>query len=139
MLNLGNEQHAAADTRLRAESIIWLTTVSASGTPQSSPVWFLWDGSEFLIYSSKDGQKTRNIAVNPRVGLHLDGNGQGGANVIFEGTARTDRDPASVDAIPAAYAAKYEAQIEAFGWTAASLVRDYPHVVRVTPTRVRIW
>jgi len=139
MLNLDNEQHAAADARLRAESVIWLTTVSASGQPQSSPVWFEWDGSEFLIYGSKDGQKTRNIAASPRVGLHLDGNGQGGGNVIFEGTARISPEAASVDGVPAGYAAKYEAMIEAFGWTASSLVQDYPHVIRVTPTRVRIW
>jgi PPOX class probable F420-dependent enzyme len=139
MLNLDDDRHAAADARLRAESIIWLTTVSASGQPQSSPVWFGWDGTEFLIYGSKDGQKTRNIAGNPRVGLHLDGNGQGGDNVIFEGKAAIDQAAASADSIPAEYTAKYEARIEAFGWTLASLVRDYPHVIRVTPARVRIW
>ena len=139
MLNLENERHVAADARLREESIIWLTTVSASGQPQSSPVWFLWDGAEFLIYGSKDGQKTRNIAANPRVGLHLDGNGQGGGNVIFEGSARIGAAAASADAIPPGYRAKYEALIDAFGWTAASMVQDYPHVIRVTPGRVRIW
>ena len=139
MLNLGNEQHAAAAGRLREELVIWLTTVSASGQPQSSPVWFEWDGSEFVIYGSKDGQKTRNIAANPRVGLHLDGNGQGCGNVIFEGTARIDEDPASVESVPPGYTAKYQARIEAFGWSPESLMRDYPHVIRVTPTRARIW
>ena len=90
MLNPDNPSHAAADARLRTETIIWLTTVDESGGPQSSPVWFLWDGAEFLIYGSKDGKKTRNISANSRVGLHLDGNGQGGGIVIFEGTATVD-------------------------------------------------
>jgi len=139
MLNLDNEQHAAADERLRAEVIIWLTTVSESGQPQTSPVWFEWDGSEFLIYGSKNGQKSRNIAANPLVGLHLDGNGQGGGNVIFEGTAAIGSAPASVETIPAEYKAKYGARIEAYGWTTTSLVRDYPDVIRVRLTRVRIW
>ena len=139
MLNLDNERNAAADARLREASIIWLTTVSASGQPQSSPVWFLWDGAEFLIFGSRNGQKTRNIAANPRVGLNLDGNGQGGGNVIFEGMARIEPGAPSADSLPADYLAKYEAMIEAFGWSLADMARDYPHVIRVTPTRVRIW
>ncbi|MGI9008873.1 MAG: pyridoxamine 5'-phosphate oxidase family protein, partial [Streptosporangiaceae bacterium] len=61
MLNADNPAHAAAAARLHDEPIIWLTTVSPSGQPQSSPVWFLWDGGEFLIYGSKNGPKTPNI------------------------------------------------------------------------------
>jgi hypothetical protein len=41
ILNAENPAHAAAG-RLRAEPIIWLTTVTRSGQPQSTPVWFLW-------------------------------------------------------------------------------------------------
>jgi hypothetical protein len=32
----------AADGRLKSEPMIWLTTVTPSGQPQSTPVWFLW-------------------------------------------------------------------------------------------------
>jgi predicted pyridoxine 5'-phosphate oxidase superfamily flavin-nucleotide-binding protein len=39
ILNAENPAHAAAG-RLRAEPIIWLTTVTRSGQPQSTPVWF---------------------------------------------------------------------------------------------------
>jgi PPOX class probable F420-dependent enzyme len=138
MLNPDNPAHAAADARLRSETIIWLTTLSRSGQPQSSPVWFWWDGTEFLIYGSKDGGKTRNIAASPLVDLHLDGNGQGGGIVIFEGQARIDQDgPAAADV--AGFVAKYGGLIESYGWTLEGLARDYPHVIRVTPTRARIW
>ena len=138
MLNPGNPKHAAADARLREETVIWLTTVSASGQPQSSPVWFVWDGSEFLIYGSKDGRKTGNIAAHPRVGLHLDGNGRGGGIVVFECTARIDPDGPPAGSAPE-YLAKYGQRIEANRWTPASFARDYPDVIRVTPTRARIW
>jgi len=138
MLDLSNPSHTAADERLRAEQIIWLTTVNGSGQPQSSPVWFLWDGSEFLIYGSKNGPKTPNIRSNPHVSLHLDGNGAGGANVIFEGSARIDEDGPPADTV-AGYAAKYRERIESYGWTMEGVASDYPHVIRVTPTRVRIW
>ena len=138
MLNPDDPAHAAADVRLRAETVIWLTTVTRSGQPQSSPVWFLWNGTEFLIYGSMHGRKTRNIAANPRVDLHLDGNGQGGGIVIFEGTARLDQEGPPAATV-AGFVAKYGGLIESYGWTLEGLARDYPHVIRVTPTRARIW
>jgi len=138
MLNFDNPKHAAADTRLRKETIIWLTTVDAAGQPQSSPVWFLWNGSEFLIYGSQDGKKTRNILANSRVGLNLDGDGQGGGVVVIEGAARIDPDGPRADAV-ADYLAKYGQRIESYGWTIEGFARDYPYVIRVTPTRARIW
>jgi PPOX class probable F420-dependent enzyme len=138
MLNLDNPKHVAADERLRQETIIWLTTVDAAGQPQTSPVWFLWDGSEFLIYGSADGKKTGNIVANPHVGLNLDGDGQGGGVVVIEGTARIDKEGALADAV-AGYMAKYGPRIESYGWTIEGMARDYPYVIKVTPTRARIW
>ncbi len=138
LLNADNPAHAAAADRLRDELIIWLTTVNPSGQPQTSPVWFLWDGAGFLIYGSRNGPKMPNIRSNPHVSLNLDGNGQGGGIVVFEGTAHLDPDgPAAGDV--AEYMAKYGERITAYGWNAEVLARDYPHVIRVTPTRARIW
>jgi PPOX class probable F420-dependent enzyme len=137
-LDHSNPRHAAAAERLRAEQIIWLTTVNGSGQPQSTPVWYLWDGGEFLIYGSKDGPKTPTIKANPHVSLHLEGNGAGGANVIFEGSARIDPDGPPADTV-ADYVTKYRDRIDTYGWTPAGFASDYPHVIRVTPTRVRIW
>jgi PPOX class probable F420-dependent enzyme len=140
ILDLAKPEHAAAEARLSAELIIWLTTVSPAGQPQSSPVWFLWQDGEFLIYGSKTGPKTANIKANPHVSLNLDGNGLGGGVVVFEGTARIDDSGAA--AAPAdvpAYLAKYQERIESYGWNLEQMAADYPHVIRVTPTRARIW
>jgi PPOX class probable F420-dependent enzyme len=137
-LNPDNPKHAEAARRLREEPIIWLTTVTGAGQPQSTPVWFLWDGEEFLVYGSKDGPKTRNIERNPRVSLHLEGNGRGGGNVIFEGTARVDSDGPLADGVPA-YVDKYQSLIDSYGWTPGSFSADYPHLIRVSATRARIW
>ncbi len=75
--------------RLLDERIGWLTTVAADGTPQASPIWFLWDGDEILLYSL-DSPRVRNLKSHPRVSLNLDGNGLGGDIVIAEGTAVFD-------------------------------------------------
>jgi PPOX class probable F420-dependent enzyme len=129
---------AAAAARLEAEAIIWLTTVAPSGQPQSTPVWFLWADGEFLIFGAATGTKTHSIETNPHVSLHLEGNGRGGANVILEGRARLEPAAPKADEVPA-YIAKYQGFIDTFGWTPASFAADYPHVIRVSPTRARIW
>jgi hypothetical protein len=64
--------------------------------------------------------------------------GAGGANVIFEGTATIDPVGPKADAVPA-YIGKYREFIDSFGWTPESFAADYPHVIRVTPTRARVW
>jgi PPOX class probable F420-dependent enzyme len=138
MLNQDNPVHAKAAERLRDELIIWMTTVTGSGQPKPTPVWFVWDGQEFLVYSLKDGRKTDHIAANPRVSLHLDGNGRGGGIVIFEGTARVDPDGPRADEDPT-FVAKYRQIIDSYGWTPASFADDYPHLIRVCPTHTRIW
>ena len=75
---------ARAVERLSSDRIGWLTTVAPDGTPQVSPIWFLWDSDEILVYSL-DSPRARNIASHPRVSLNLDGNGLGGDIVIVEG------------------------------------------------------
>ena len=138
ILNQENPAHLAAAGRLQAEPIIWLTSVAGSDQPQSTPVWFLWEAGEFLVYGAATGPKIRNIESNPHVSMHLEGNGRGGANVIFECRARIDPAGPPADAVPA-YIEKYREFIDSFGWTPRSFSDDYPHVIRAVPTRARIW
>ncbi len=121
--------------RLDDELIIWLTTVNPSGQPQSSPVWFWWDGSEFLVYSLPSA-RVRNVRHNPKVALNLDGNGEGGDIVTIEGIARIDRSgpPASVHT---EYVAKYQRKFEQHGWTPEWFASRYSVPIRIEPTRAR--
>ena len=66
-LDTTSEFGARVERRLGRDLIAWLTTVSPSGTPQPSPVWFLWDRETFLIYSRPDTPKLRNIRSRPTV------------------------------------------------------------------------
>ncbi len=96
MLEESSEFGRRAARRLREERLAWLTTVSPRGMPQPVPVWFLWDGdASILLYSRPDKPKLRNIGRNPRVSLHLDGNGQGGDVVVCLGEASVSNDPPS--------------------------------------------
>ena len=131
-------QGARALQRLGDERIIWLTTVRLNGQPQTSPVWFLFEDGEFLIYSLPGTARTANITANPRVSLNLDGNGQGGDVVSIEGEARLDPEAPPSSEVTA-YQERYREWIARNGWTPGSFDADYPVAIRIRPTRTRAW
>jgi PPOX class probable F420-dependent enzyme len=136
-LDLDDPRHARADGKLRSEIAVWLTTVTPDGQPQTTPVWFRWDGDTFLIYSQPDRPKLRNIAADPKVSLHLVGDREGEDIITFEGTAALDPSAPRADQLED-YIEKYAYLVDRFGWTPAGFAADYSVAVRVTPTRVRV-
>ena len=124
--------------QLDDELVGWLTTVTATGKPQSSVVWFLREGDDLLIYSQVTGKKLDNIAANQRVAFNLRGDPQGDQVVSIEATATVDESPTPAHEAPA-YLAKYEGQITRLGWTPAEFATDYPILIRLTIDRIRSW
>jgi PPOX class probable F420-dependent enzyme len=138
VLDPSKPAHARAEQRLRSEPVAWLTTVRADGQAQSSPVWFLWDGASFLVFSQPDAQKVRNLAANPKVALHLSDDGAGDDIVTVEGTAAVDPDSPRADRVEG-YLTKYQAAIEGLGYEPGPFARTYATAIRVRPTRIRAW
>jgi PPOX class probable F420-dependent enzyme len=136
MIDLSSREGQRAAERLRKEVVIWLTTVSPAGKPQSSPVWFLWDGETFLIYSRPESPKVPNIRANPRVSLNLDGNTRGGEIVTIEGVAEVMDESGDH---PPEYVDKYRESIADLGWNPESFAGDYSTGIRITPRRVRVY
>jgi PPOX class probable F420-dependent enzyme len=122
--------------RLREELIIWMTTVGADGTPQPNPVWFLWDGESFLIYSLPDAARLPHIRRNPNVSLNFDGNGKGGDIVVITGEARITTDDPPADKNPT-YVEKYRERISTNFKTPEVFASRYSVTLRVTPRKVR--
>jgi PPOX class probable F420-dependent enzyme len=138
MIDASTEAGARAAKRLEGERIIWLTTVRADGTPQSSPVWFLWDGTEFVIYSQPGKPKLRNIEGNDRVALNLNSDEGGGDVVTVSGAALIDRDaPPAKD--NSGYVEKYREWLSQAGWTPESMSADYSVPIRIRPDSTRVW
>src|SRR5438477_569613 len=123
MIDTGTEFGARAERRIREERLAWLVTVRPDGRPEPLPVWFLWDGDSFLVYSQAGKRKLRNIEQNPSVALHLDGNGRGGDIIVVAGEARVSDDPPA-DQVPD-YVAKYGWGFEQLGMSAAEFARGY--------------
>jgi PPOX class probable F420-dependent enzyme len=135
-LDPDDPKHAGVDRRLRTEIAVWLTTVTADGQPQSTPIWFAWDGETVLFYSQPGRPKLANIALNPKVSLHLVGDSEAEDVVTFEGVAALA--PSAPPSDHVAAFARYRGLIARFGWTQAGMAADYSVAVRVTLTRVRV-
>ena len=135
MLDLTKERDAHIDKRLRAELMMWLSTVRPDGRPHLVPVWFLWDGETILIFSQPNQQKLRNLQHNPNVVVALDTAGQGDDTVKIEGKAELLDDPKVSTALPA-YAEKYKQRLELYGWTGEAMAQDYSQAIRITPTKI---
>ena len=124
--------------RLAAEPVGWLTTAGADGQPQSSPVWFVWDGTSLWLRSQAKAGKVRNIEANQRVAFHLADDGHGGNIISIEGTASFET--AAPPDLLGAYLAKYDEAIRtALQTSPEQLAADYPTTIRITPTRTRAW
>ena len=127
----------AITSRLDEELVAWMTTVTSGGRPQSSPVWFLREGDELLVYSLQSA-RARNVARNPSVAINLNSDAYGSRVVTMEGAARIDETAPSASE-HGRYLAKYRERIAGYGWTPESFSRDYSVPIRITITRIRNW
>jgi PPOX class probable F420-dependent enzyme len=125
----------AADARLRDDEVLWLTTVNDRGQPQSSPVWFHWDGTDALVLSRPAAPKVANIAGHPAVSLHLNGGGPGTLVVSIEATA--GREARVSESRRSAYADKYRDGIARLGTDARSYFDEFSVAIVARPQRVR--
>ena len=127
---------ARATRHLEDDQIIWLTTVGPHGTPQPSPVWFLWDGGTALIYSYPATSKLRNIDRHPRVSPHFNCTPSGGDVVILTGDAWVDAGAAPVNVNPA-YVDKYTEGLRDIGMTPDAFAQAFSVAIRVRPRSLR--
>ena len=122
--------------RLEEEHIVWLTTGGKDGAPQPNPVWFLWTGERFLIFSQPD-HKVGNIERWSKVALNFHATDQGSDVVVFTGEAALGQATDIDDAHRAEYVAKYEQGMKGLGMDADTFQSTYSRLVTVTPDKVR--
>lgn len=73
---VGGYTHAEATPEIRAflaqRPNVILSTVRKDGSPQLSPVWFLFEDDAILISTVKETAKWKNLRRDPRVALCAD-------------------------------------------------------------------
>jgi PPOX class probable F420-dependent enzyme len=135
MIDLSSDFGIHIKKRLNDEKVIWLTTVAADGMPQPNPVWFLWDGVRFLIYTKPEASKLKNIARNPNVSLNLEGaDVYGGDVVVFNGLASIEEHTPDPDP---AYISKYEKTTKELGRDFSEVYKEYCITISIKPIKMR--
>jgi PPOX class probable F420-dependent enzyme len=139
MIDLTSKFGRKVKRHLRQQYIVWLTTLGSDLSPQPRPVWFIWDGASFLIFSQPHAHKVRHVTAQPRVALHFNTDETGDKDVIiFVGTAAIDPTvPPAHKVRP--YLRKYRAGIAELGMTPEQFSQEYSVALRVTPTSLRGW
>jgi PPOX class probable F420-dependent enzyme len=139
MIDLTSKLGRKAKRYLRQAYVVWLTTVGANLSPQPRPVWFIWDGASFLIFSQPQAHKVQHITAHPRVALHFNTDATGDQDVIvFVGQAVIDATTPPAHQVRA-YMRKYRAGIKQLGMTPQQFSAEYSVAMRVTPTTLRGW
>jgi PPOX class probable F420-dependent enzyme len=119
--------------RRLTEPVIWMTTVTPSGRPAPRPVWFIFDGEVFTVFSSSSAAKVKHIRANPNISLNFNTDPEGGSVLVVSGKA-TPAEGISPSTTPA-YLEKYEARMKGIGHDLASFDKAYDLGIRITPER----
>lgn len=131
---------SSSSQRLAHNDFGWITTVRHDGQPQSSYVWFHFNGTDIYVISEPQSGKVRNIAGHDRVSFHLDGDGTIGDGVLtVDGTATlapVTEDPARLSDYMTKYANRIRDGLES---TPQRYAATFSIAVRITPKSIRAW
>lgn len=125
-------QHPAARELLQSKIPARLAYLWTDGTPRVVPIWFHWNGGEFVLATPPKAPKLKALARNPRVALTIDDNSFPHKVLSIRGTARLD----SVEGVIPEYAAaaeRYFGREQAQAWL-TQLRGMVPNMVRITIT-----
>jgi PPOX class probable F420-dependent enzyme len=120
--------------RLADEAVAWLTTVTSTGGPFPTPVWFVADESDLVVFSAPDARKLAHIDRQPQVTLHLNSAPEGSGIAVITGIARFER-PVRPSLQPG-FLEKYGQRIARRGLSADRFDRLSPVRILIRPTRV---
>ena len=118
-----------------------LSTVNQDGSPQSTPVWYLYDEGRFKVTSRGDRVKVRNIRRDPRVSMVVIDTAANGDPLTVRGTAEVTEKGG--DEFTYTMARRYEGRkrgdSEAERLIGIARDLDQPRVtIEITPRRVKI-
>ena len=130
--NLELLQHPASKELLQSTIPARLAYVWTDGSPRVIPIWFHFDGREFVLGTPSEAPKLKALAKNPKVALTIDDNSFPHKVLLVRGTARLQ----SVNGIVPEYAVaaeRYFGAEQGKAWVAqlASMIQD---MVRITIT-----
>lgn len=127
-------------TRLENADFGWITTVRHDGQPQSSYVWFHFNGHDLFVISEPTSGKISNITGNQRVSFHLDGDATLGNGVLtIDGVAALSAGADEPQRLEQ-YLAKYEPRIrEHLESTPEKYADTFSTAINIRVMTLRAW
>jgi hypothetical protein len=107
--DLGLLQHPAAVELLQSKIPARLAYVWMDGTPRVVPIWFHWNGREFVMASSPKAPKLKALAMNSKVAFTIDDNSFPHKVLLVRGTAHLN----TVEGVVPEYASAASATLDA--------------------------
>ncbi len=83
-------QHPASQELLHSKIPARLAYVWTDGTPRVIPIWFHWNGRDFVMASPPKAPKLKALAKNPKVSFTIDDNTFPHKVLLVRGTARLE-------------------------------------------------
>jgi|SRR5579864_1023315 len=83
-------QNPAAKEMLQSKIPARLAYVWTDGTPRVVPIWFHWNGSEFVMGTPAKAPKLKALTKNPKVAITIDDNTFPHKVLLVRGTARLE-------------------------------------------------
>jgi PPOX class probable F420-dependent enzyme len=120
--------------RLAAARNYWLCTTTPAGAPHAAPVWGVVIDDVLHLYSERQTLKSRNLAADPRVTVHLE---DAEDVVIVRGIAEDLGTPAEVPAVVTALSAKYTSEDDKQYLPEAD--PDFDVVYAIRPQSAMMW
>jgi hypothetical protein len=83
-------QHPVSQELLHSKIPARLAYVWTDGTPRVIPIWFHWNGREFVMASPPKAPKLKALVKNPKVSFAIDDNTFPHKVLLIRGTARLE-------------------------------------------------
>jgi len=125
-------QHPASRELLESKIPARLAYITIDGTPRVIPIWFHWNGTEFVLGTPPKAPKVKALANNPRVALTIDDNNFPHKVLLVRGEARLEPFEGIVPEYAAA-AERYFGPDQGKAWV-AQLGQMDPAMVRIAIT-----
>lgn len=123
----------AARTLLQQAVIVRISVITSEGYPHTTPVWFLLDGDDLIVFTGKNARKARSARANPKGSIAIGGDPVGSPALLVEGDIVVEDDPDHVWTSKVTH--HYEPPDRARQWLDAW--RNDEHVIlRLRPRRV---
>jgi len=122
-------QHPAAKELLQSKIPARLAYIGTDGCPRVVPIWFHWDGEEFVLGTPPKAPKLKALAKNPKVSLTIDDNAFPHKVLLIRGNATLE----PVNGVVPEYAAaaeRYFGPAQGQAWI-AQLGKMVPSMVRI--------